>query len=65
MLIGRTFRDSVLFHDDAYSGLVGVGLKVPITKRLFLRTGADYLFSRFGGGTQNSAQVHIGFGFGY
>lgn len=65
VLIGRTFRDSVLFSDDAFSGLVGGGLKVPITKRLFLRTGADYLFTRFGGATQNSAQVHVGFGFGY
>ena len=64
-LVGRTFRDSLATYDDAFSGVLGGGIKVPVTKRIFARAGADYLFTRFIGGTQNSAQVHVGFGFRY
>ena len=64
-LAGRTYRDTIGGNDDAFSAVLGGGLKVPISKRLFMRTGADYLVTRFGGGSQNSAQVHVGFGIKY
>lgn len=64
-LAGRTYRDAPGVNDDAFSAVLGGGLKVPVYKRVFLRTGADYLVTRFAGGSQNSAQVHIGFGIKY
>lgn len=64
-LFGRTYANFGSYSDDAFSGVIGGGIKVPIAKRFFIRTGADYLFTRFNDATQNAVRVNVGVGFGY
>lgn len=64
-LFGNVRLENSGLHDNAFSGIFGVGAKVPVSKRLFVRTGVDYVFTRFGSTTQDGVRVHVGLGFGY
>jgi opacity protein-like surface antigen len=60
LIVGDSSRE-VSFADIAFAAALGGGLDLKLTESIGLRLiQADYVLTRFGGGTQNNARLSVG-----